>query len=210
MHATTKMDEWIQTALVEYEEIASLCNAQSLLGNTAAATSNAPRDLDDEISADDYGTYIDPKTLTMQLQRKRLLDELSGYYHAIDVVRRTHASLKEQLSKMYDNNIGTKTFDNDGNNEGPIISRRGRMASPVVVNAFSRHIELSERVIRTVMMQSSSYANNSGPCGILFEDGIIRTSSSSASGQDVNVVALSSLRASVSQLKVYFNRGDAL
>jgi len=60
------------------------------------------------------------------------------------------------------------------------------------------------------MMQSSSpYNKNNGPCGTLFENGIVRTSSSSAAGvhHEVNVVALASLRASVSRLKANFGGG---
>jgi hypothetical protein len=38
-----------------------------------------------------------------------------------------------------------------------------------------------------------------GQCGVLFENGLVRTSSSS--DHEVNVVALAALRASVSQLK---------
>ena len=75
-----------------------------------------------------------------------------------------------------------------------------------VGEAFSRHIELSERVIRTVMMmmmmQSSSARHNNnggGACGVLFENGMVR--SSSAGAREVNIVALASLRGSVSQLK---------
>ena len=62
--------------------------------------------------------------------------------------------------------------------------------------AFSNHIELSERVTRTIMKSSKT------DCGVLFGNGMIR--SSSANDHEVNVVALAALRASVSQLKAKF------
>ena len=182
--------EWIQTALVEYEEIASLCNAQSRLGNTAAAMSHAA-------TGHEQNLDLDPKNVTIELQRRCLFDELSEYYRAVNLARKTHASMKAQLCKMSDVN---------GNDKRQTIERERRLTLPVVADAFSRHIELSERVIRTVMMQSSPHTG--GPCGILFENGIVRhdhsQSTSSSSRQEVNVVALSSLRASVSRLKASF------
>ena len=69
-------------------------------------------------------------------------------------------------------------------------------------DAFTNHIELSERVTRTIMRSSKT------DCGVLFGNGMIRTSSSN--DHEVNVVALAALRASVSQLKAKFgSNGNA-
>mmetsp|Transcript_33831 Transcript_33831/g.59381 ORF Transcript_33831/g.59381 Transcript_33831/m.59381 type:complete len:223 (-) Transcript_33831:778-1446(-) len=198
-------DEWIQTALSEYEQIASLCNAQSLLGNAVAATSSSSAPAVDAHDGRRHGDErdLDPKSLTMELQRKFLYDKLSGNYQAVDAVRKTHASLKAQLSSISEMQDDNDVKDlNDGN--ARLTSRR-RLPLSVVAEVFSRHIELSERVIRTVMMQSSPHSKN-GPCGVLFENGIVRTSSS-AGAHEVNVVALASLRASVSRLKANFGGG---
>ena len=108
------------------------------------------------------------------------------------MVRKVHSSLKEQLlslSKMQDFSDSIKYSDNGGNKRNIIHKQR----QTPNIEAFSRHIELSERVIRTVMQSTP------GQCGVLFENGLVRTSSSS--DHEVNVVALAALRASVSQLK---------
>ena len=194
-------DEWIiQMALKEYEQIASLCNAQSHLGNavTSASTSfSAPFD------ASSDARDLDPKILTMELQRRSLHDSLSSYYQEIDAVRKTHALLKANLSSLSkilvneDTDIVAKC---DGGERQKSTRRHPRL--PVI--AFSLHIKLSERVIRTVM-QSSSPQHNNGLCGVLYENGIVRASS--AGDHEANIVALASLRASVSQLKANFGGG---
>ena len=184
-------DEWIETALEEYEKIASLCNAQSLLGNTVSSSSSSSTVIDDGHENND-GRDLDPKRLTHELQQLILHDHLSNYYQEIDVVRKVHSSLKEQLlslSKMQDFSDSIKYSDN-GSNKRNIIHKHRQTPN---IEAFSRHIELSERVIRTVMQSTP------GQCGVLFENGLVRTSSSS--DHEVNVVALAALRASVSQLK---------
>ena len=56
-------DEWIETALEEYEKIASLCNAQSLLGNTVSSSSSSSTVIDDGHENND-GRDLDPKRLT--------------------------------------------------------------------------------------------------------------------------------------------------
>jgi monomeric isocitrate dehydrogenase len=198
-------DEWIQMALKEYEQIASLCNAQSHLGNavTSASTSfSAPFD------ASSDARDLDPKILTMELQRRSLHDSLSSYYQKIDAVRKTHALLKANLSSLSkilvneDTDIVAK--DDDGG-EWQKGTRRQHPRLPVI-EAFSLHIELSERVIRTVMQSlSSQHQNNNGLCGVLYENGIVRASS--AGDHEANIVALASLRASVSQLKANFGGG---
>ena len=196
-------DEWIQSALREYEQIASLVNAQSMLGNTAALSSTSAFSSPD-IFADGHhgggGHDVDPKSLTAEIQQKGLHDSLSAYYHGIDAVRKTHASLKAQLSSM---SMQHNASDGDGVTQTH-PSRRRRPSQ--MAEAFSRHIKLSERVIRTVMMQTSS-AQNTSLCGVLYENGIIRTSS--PNDHEVNIVALASLRASVSQLKANFGGSDS-
>mmetsp|Transcript_7409 Transcript_7409/g.13757 ORF Transcript_7409/g.13757 Transcript_7409/m.13757 type:complete len:221 (+) Transcript_7409:28-690(+) len=195
-------DEWVQLALREYEQVASLCNAQSLLGNAAAAApSPTPATDGRNHDIDDGERDLDQIFLTGDLQRKKLHDQLSGYYQALDSVRKTHASLKKQLSsisKLHDDDVAKS---HDDGSEHRVAAMRRRPPS-AVVEALSRHVELTERVIRTVMMQSSPQ-NKNGPCGVLFGNGIVR-SSSSASDHEVNIVALASLRASVSRLKTSY------
>ena len=195
-------DEWIQSALREYEQIASLVNAQSMLGNTAASTTSALSSPD--IFSDGHhgggGHDVDPKSLAAEIQQMSLHDSLSAYYQGIDAVRKTHTSLKTQLSSMHHKH-------NDSDGDGNIQTHPSRRRRPPpMAEAFSRHIKLSERVIRTVMMQTSS-AQNTGLCGVLYENGIIRTSS--PNDYEVNIVALASLRASVSQLKANFGGSDS-
>lgn len=184
-------DEWIQTSLEEYEKIASLCNAQSLLGNTVTSSSSSSNIIDDDHENNNDGRDLDPKRLTLEMQQLILHDHLSNYYEEIDAVRKVHSSLKEQLlslSKMQDSSDTIKHSDNNCGN------KRNITQTPNILEAFSQHLELSERVIRTVMQSAP------GQCGVLFENGLVRTSSSS--DHEVNVVALAALRASVSQLKV--------
>ena len=45
-------------------------------------------------------------------------------------------------------------------------------------------------------------------CGILFQNGMIRSSSSSSNDHEINIVALAALRASISQLKANFGSKD--
>ena len=199
-------DEWIQTAMQEYEQVASLCNAQSLLGNAAMSSSssssasyigaNGHQD-EKEDDAD-----LDPKRLMLELQRRNLDDQLSTYYQEIDTVRKTHSLLKRQLSSIIQDDVDTNqhkdTKDTDGDRHNNLICKR---RPSVKVQVFKHHIELSERVIRTIMQSTN------GECGILYENGLVRTSSSSSantSQHEVNVVALAALRASVSQLKEQF------
>ena len=93
------------------------------------------------------------------------------------------------------------TKDTDGDRHDDLICKRRPSAK---VQAFKHHIELSEKVLRTIMQSTN------GECGILYENGLVRTSSSSSantSQHEVNVVALAALRASVSQLKEQFGNG---
>jgi len=201
-NSSAATDEWIHIALKEYEQIASLCNAQSLLGNavTTASTSSA------HVDASSDARDLDPKNLTIELQRRSLLhDSLSSYYQEIDAVRKTHALLKANLSspsKILVNEDTDIVAKCDGGERQKSTRRHPRL--PVI--AFSLHIKLSERVIRTVMQSlSSQHQNNNGLCGVLYENGIVRASS--AGDHEANIVALASLRASVSQLKANFGGG---
>ncbi|KAL9179358.1 hypothetical protein ACHAXT_008648 [Thalassiosira profunda] len=190
-------DEWIRTAGVEYERVASLCNAQALLCNAAAAaTASSP--LPPIVASDDgrggggEGEY-DPKTLAAEMQRRNLHEALSAYYREIDAARTTHSSLKAQLASL------SQRMGDAANSTGHAEGCRERTLP--VVEAFSKHIELSERVIRTVMRSSSA----GGPCGALHENGMLRPIS--AADHEANVVALAALRASVSGLKAKFGTG---
>lgn len=198
--------KWIQSSLQEYEQIASLCNAQSLLINAVVALSPSSSagndgeianhdDDDDDGDCDetDNVSELDPKVLKRELQYRNLYDQLSTYYQEIDVVRKTHAALKAQL-------IHISNMQDAGHDKQ---QQHGVLLCPSpIVEVLTQHIGLSERVIRTVLKSSIG-----GQCGILFENGIVRTSSSPVSDHEVNVVALASLRASVSRLKANFG-GD--
>ena len=191
--------EWIQSALQEYEQIASLCNAQTLLINDVVSLSptSSAGDEDDSVGDD----VLDLATTKRDLQHRNLYDHLSRYYNEIDIVRKTHAAMKLQL--LHISNMKNDGTRNEEHLRGGVL----RCPSPMMVEAMKRHIALSERVIRTVMKSSSI----SGQCGVLFENGIVRNSSSSAtmiSDHEVNVVALASLRASVSQLRAHNIGGD--
>ena len=201
-------DEWIQTAMQEYEQVASLCNAQSLLGNAVMSSSSSSSasyiDANGHQDEKEDDEDLDPKRLTMELQRRNLHDQLSTYHQEIDTVRKTHSLLKRQLSSIQDDeetNQHKDTKDTDGDRHDDLICKRRPSAK---VQAFKHHIELSERVIRTIMQSTN------GECGIVYENGLVRTSSSSSantSQHEVNVVALAALRASVSQLKEQFGDG---
>jgi len=180
--------DWIQTALNEYEQIASLCNAQSTLSNTIMPSSSSTSTYD----IHDNDDNLDSKKLSAQLQQQSLQEQLANYYKEIDAVRKTHSSLKKQLIYMQEND--DKTDQHTINNN---ISNK--QTSPKI-EAFSNHIQLSERVIRTVMMQTST------ECGILYANGLVR--STSADQHEINVVALAALRASVSQLKEKFGESE--
>ncbi|KAL3787584.1 hypothetical protein HJC23_000072 [Cyclotella cryptica] len=190
-HSCT-VDEWIQLALCEYELIASLCNAQSLLGNAAISTPTsfptATVDDDERFNAKNDKYMYDPKTLTMQMQRNTLHDLLANYMERIDDVRKTHALMKVKLSSL-------STHPVEESDTTPTQTRPTPMEEALI-----RHIELSERVIRTVMR--SPTPGSSGPCGVFFENGLVRTST--LQDHENNVVVLASLRASVSRLKSNF------
>ena len=176
--------DWIQTALHEYKQIASLCNAQSTLSNTILSSSSSPTSTFG-IHDDDN---LDPKKLSAQLQQQSLHEQLANYYKEIDAVRKTHSSLKKKLISIQEND--NKTCQDSINNNIP------NEQTSTKIEAFSNHIQLSERVIRTVMMQTST------ECGVLYANGLVRATS--ADQHEINIVALAALRASVSQLKEKF------
>ena len=178
--------DWIQTALHEYEQIASLCNSQSTLSNTVMSSSSAST-----YDIHDNDDSLDPRRLSAQLQQQSLHEQLANYYKEIDAVGKTHSSLKKQLISIQENDY--KTCQDTNNNN--ISNKQYRTSQKI--EAFSNHIQLSERVIRTVMMQTST------ECGVLYANGLVR--STSADQHEINIVALAALRASVSQLKEKFN-----
>ena len=205
---------WIQSSLQEYEQIASLCNAQSLLINAVevgvplSPSGGGNHFHDDDGGGDDGGgNDLDLTELKRRLHHQNLHDALSRYYQEIDIVRKTHAAMKSELLR-----IRTEVSDVQTNGSNDLVHRRHHdVVGGGIVEALNNHIELSERVIRTVMKSSSI----TGQCGVLFENGIVRTSSSSSTSSDgrivdheVNVVAMASLRASVSRLKANFGGDD--
>mmetsp|Transcript_27459 Transcript_27459/g.56230 ORF Transcript_27459/g.56230 Transcript_27459/m.56230 type:complete len:201 (+) Transcript_27459:57-659(+) len=190
-------DEWVNLALLEYEQVANLSNAQSLLGNAAISMSTTSIALPSSLnnpSEFPVNSGVDSRSIEATIQRQNLYDKVSDYYESINALRKTHALLKKKLLASSSQQRGLKA---DERQEGSNITLRRR--PPLVQEAFTRHLELSERVIRTIMQSSKQ---NNGPCGVLFENGIVRTSSTR--DHEVNVVALASLRASVSKLRVDF------
>ena len=196
-------DDWIQEALYEYEQIANLCNQQSHLGQAALSyipTSSLP------YSPDDGGIHqsiksigFDPKALESAIKYNQLVGHLSTYSEQLETVRNSHVRLKSKLksfSKTQDATTNEQHLTNQ-NNPRPIIPRRSTSA---MEEAFINHVDLSERVTRTIM---KSYRTE---CGVLFENGMIRPSS--ANDHEVNIVALAALRASISQLQAKFGGSD--
>ena len=195
-------NEWIEEALYEYEQIANLCNEQSYLGN--ASLSILPPSPSSPHESDATSSLFDPKILENKMKYNQLVDHLSSYSSSIDSVRNTHLRLKSKLMSLsnHDNKaiIASATTKQDQSTSS--TSGRGRRASSAMEDAFSKHIELSERVIRTIMKSSKH------DCGVLFQNGMIRSSSSSSNDHEINIVALAALRASISQLKANFGSKD--
>jgi len=183
------VDSWIQEALYEYEQIAILCNEQSNLGNASLSIPSPPANDDGPNQLSEF----DPKTLGTAMKYGQLVEHLSNYSQAIDSVRHTHVRLQSNLVSI-SNGEDKDTPIKNKNNPDHIIPRR---ATSAMEEAFSNHVELSERVIRTIMKSSKT------DCGVLFGNGMVR--SSSANDHEVNVVALAALRASISKLKSNFS-----
>ncbi len=196
-------NEWIEEALYEYEQIANLCNEQSYLGN--ASLSVLPPSPSSPHESDASSSLFDPKLLENKMKYNQLVDHLSSYSSSIDSVRNTHLRLKSKLMSLsnHDNKaiIASAATKQDKQSTSS-ASARGRRASSAMEDAFSNHIELSERVIRTIMKSSKH------DCGVLFQNGMIRSSSSSSNDHEINIVALAALRASISQLKAHFGSKD--
>ena len=117
-----------------------------------------------------HPTY-DPKVLLGQMRHGNVDELLSSYSDRIDDVRKTHAQLK--LPWWTNSHPGV-----------------------VMDRSLTHHMELSERVIHTVMRTSS------GPCGLFYENGLIRPSS--ANDHETTIVALAALRASISRIQREF------
>jgi hypothetical protein len=199
---------WIRDALREYEHVAVLCNAQSLLAYAAAAASATaasanpshppPPDRVDEEAC--------PRALDAELRRWNLHASLVDYHAAIDDVRRAHASLRARLDRARRKRRDIHDDDYEDNDPGGGDRRRRRRPSNMAVEeAFARHVELAERVIRTAMRAPGGGAGPGRRCGVLFENGIV--DAPSAADHEANVVALASLRASVSRLTADFGGG---
>ena len=138
------------------------------------------------------------------MKYNQLVDHLSSYSSSIDSVRNTHLRLKSKLMSLsnHDNKAIIASATTKQEHLTNSTSGRGRRASSATEDAFSNHIELSERVIRTIMKSSKH------DCGVLFQNGMIRSSSSSSNDHEINIVALAALRASISQLKANFGSKD--
>ncbi|KAL3776695.1 hypothetical protein ACHAWO_003108 [Cyclotella atomus] len=179
------VDEWLQLALLEYEQIAALSNVQSLLGNAAAELSSSQMMIDGGDDFDVCNQY-DPNILIAQMKHRSVEDLLASYNDRIDDVRKTHASLKSKAAAMSSMEVDA---------DAKIKSR----LTPLDL-ALNNHIELSERVICTIMRSPSPGC--AGPCGLFYENGLVRPSN--VNDYENNVVALAALRASVSKLKMNF------
>ena len=202
MEHDNSADEWIQEALHEYEQIANLCNEQSHLGNASLSVPPPPT-----IPSSDYESHqsleFDPRTMEAAIKYNQLVDHLSTYSDAIESVRTTHARLKSKLSSLSNrekSEAAITSLSPTNNKIEPDQIHRPRRTTSAIQEAFSNHVELSERVISTIMKSSKT------DCGVLFGNGMIR--SSSADDHEVNVVALAALRASISQLKAKFGNSS--
>jgi hypothetical protein len=155
--------------------------------------------------------------LSNDMRRHEISGCVANYHRAINDVRTTHASLKSRLGShrvrggRHDSNddgdggavVGGKYFDGGRTRTRRRARRPSSNEGASRGEAFARHIELAERVIRTVMGSSSS----GGMCGALHEDGILDASSANDRRHDASIVALSSLRASISRLTVEYGGG---
>ena len=193
---------WIRDALREYEQVAALCNAQSLLANAAAALASSsssssssnsshparrppPPDRADRRDECDAA----PRTLDAELRRRDLHASFADYHAAIDDVRRTHASLRARLAscrgargeKRRDVRDGDDDGEPGGGDRSPRRRRRRRPSSASAEEAFARHVELAERAIRTAMRAPPPHREDGGAgpgrrggrCGASFENGIV-------------------------------------
>lgn len=187
-------EEWETVTTIaetEYEQVATLCNLQSSL---AKAVDVVQRDVTRAAVPDGRMASlqgIDLKTFEMY-------DQLDLYHQQIDKVRKTHSTMKAKLAFM--KGVPSVTVREDLSDEhasDPTLPRRRRQYESSRVSAFAKHVELSERVICTIMRVSN---DTPGPCGVLFENGLVRTSSVTAD-HEANIVALGALRASATRLK---------
>jgi hypothetical protein len=96
-------EEWKHDALREYELIAALCNAQSILVEAVALSSSSSSLLGvSRSSTTNYSNEDDTSSqiLTNTLQQRKVTESLAAYYEAIHNVRTAHASLKARLSLL--------------------------------------------------------------------------------------------------------------
>eukprot|EP00573_Skeletonema_grethae_P003389 CAMPEP_0201707558 /NCGR_PEP_ID=MMETSP0578-20130828/52297_1 /ASSEMBLY_ACC=CAM_ASM_000663 /TAXON_ID=267565 /ORGANISM="Skeletonema grethea, Strain CCMP 1804" /LENGTH=188 /DNA_ID=CAMNT_0048196203 /DNA_START=113 /DNA_END=676 /DNA_ORIENTATION=+ len=183
--ALCSVDEWIQEALYEYEQIANLCNEQSHLGNVSLVVPPPPSRSSSDSDPSFQPLEFDPKTLENVMKHNQLVDHLSTYSQAIDSVRNTHVRLKSKLLSLSireDKEVTTTSLPNNStNNKSEQNIQIPRRTTSAMQDAFTNHIELSERVTGTIMKSSKT------DCGVLFGNGMIRTSS--PNDHEMNVVA---------------------
>lgn len=218
-------EEWKLDALREYELIAVLCNAQSILVDAVALSSSLLGvSRSNTITSNEDGASL--QILTSTLQQRKVTESLAAYYEAIDNVRTVHVSLKARLSLLSSSNSSSDSSNavslqkqhNKSSNDGDINSnnniggdekkvyiqqqpqRQRRIASNTPNNEFVLHCELVERVIRTVMRKSSPSNCNTNCFGVLYTNGIINIPNQME--YETNIVALAAVRASLSQLSL--------
>ena len=191
-------EEWetvTKIAETEYEQVANLCNLQSSLAKAVDVVQR------DATRAAAFARRISdrPSLLGSDLNEHEMYSHLDLYHQQIDKVRRTHSSIKAKLASM--KGVPSVTVREDRSSErersDSILPRSRRQHDSPRVLAFAKHVELSERVISTIMRASN---NTPGPCGVLFENGLVRTSSVTVD-HEANIVALAALRASATRLK---------
>lgn len=208
-----RREEWKHDALREYELIAVLCNAQSVLVDAVASSSSSSLlgvSRSNTTTSNEDNTSL--QMLTSALQQRKVTESLAAYYEAIDNVRTVHASLKARLSLLSSVKLHHKSSNDDSNSNNIIgieengvyiqqqPQRQRRLTSNTPNNEFMLHTQLVERVIRTVMRMSSPPNNQSNCVGVLYTNGIIDIPSQNE--YETNVVALAAVRASLSQLSL--------
>jgi hypothetical protein len=220
-------EEWKHDALREYELIAALCNAQSILADAVVLSSSSSSSSSSLLGVSRSSTTnnsneddTSSQMLTRILQQRKVTESLAAYYEAIDNVRTVHASLKARLSLLSSSGSSSssdssnyavilrKQHQKSSNDDGNSNSRSGEenkvhfQPQNTPNNEFVLHSQLVERVLRTVMRMSSlpNNLNVNRSVGVLYTYGIIDIPSQNE--YETNIVALAAVRASLSQLSL--------
>ena len=166
--------EWIRLALLEYDQIARLRNSQLRLANSASPSSSAVAPIFD-LRHYSYDNHYDDGVIDERKFESHSAQRLSGmmarrdvstcvarYHRAIRDVGTTHATLMARLHGSHRARTRGQddvANDDDADDYGGTTRTRMRArrassshcASARRCESFTRHVELAERVIRTVM-----------------------------------------------------------